>query len=143
MFVRLVGFLLLGLFDRRATLSEGPTASLVEKIESSSREGGTVHDVVFEVGKWHWDHLLRTCAFDFLLHRSVLQTGHSPWGPQHPPYSFRVLLSRGKEMAKDCMMVDGRDYEAARGKVHILHATPSFHSSYLIRPLRVMAFGAC
>ena len=95
MFVRLVGFLLLELFDRRATLSEGPTASLVEKIESSSREGSTVHDVVFEVGKWYWDHLLRTCAFDFLLHRSVLPTGRSPWGPQHPPYSFRVLLSRG------------------------------------------------
>ena len=65
MFARVAGYLLLELFSRCAILSEGPCASLAKQLKSPSREGGTAHDVVFGVGKWHRDYLLRLCAFDF------------------------------------------------------------------------------
>jgi len=67
MFARVAGYLLPELFNRRAILSEGPCASLAKQLKSPSREGGTAHDVVFGVGKWHRDYLLRLCALDFFL----------------------------------------------------------------------------
>lgn len=60
---RVAGYLLLELFDRRTILSGRPYALLAEQIKSSSREGPTTHDVVFEVGQWHRDYFIRTCAF--------------------------------------------------------------------------------
>ena len=94
MFARVAGYLLTELFNRRTILSEGPCASLAKQLKSPSREGGTVHDVVFGVGQWHRDFLLRLCTFDFIptsFGISVsLQFGHPPRSTQHPPCILRV-----------------------------------------------------
>ena len=84
MFSRLVGFLLLEFFDRRAILSERPCASLAKQIESVPR-GGTSHEVVFEVGKWYWDRWICMCAFDHFLHHSVPQFPCRPEIPRGIP----------------------------------------------------------
>ena len=62
-FARVAGYSLLELFGRRTILSEIPCVSLLKQLVSPPRDGGTVHDVVFRVGKWHLDHLFRMCEF--------------------------------------------------------------------------------
>jgi len=61
-FARVAGYFLIELFSRRTILSETPCASLVKQLVSLPRDGGTVHDVVFQVGKWHFDYLLPMCT---------------------------------------------------------------------------------
>jgi hypothetical protein len=101
MFARVAGYLLIELFNRRVVLSEAPCASLVKQIESTSREGGPAHEVVFGVGKWHCDHLLRMCTFDFFpmsFSSSVSsQIGHPSRGTQHPP-TLRVPPSKRRRI---------------------------------------------
>ena len=62
-FARVAGYFLLELFNRRTILSEMPCVSLVKQLISRPQDGGTVHDVVFRVGKWHFDYLVPMCAF--------------------------------------------------------------------------------
>ena len=62
---RVAGYLLLELFNRRGILSEGPCASLVKQLNSPSRQGKSDIQVVFELGEFHRNHLLRLCGFDF------------------------------------------------------------------------------
>ena len=93
MFARLIGYLLLELFNRREVLSEGPCASIVKQIEPTSRRGSAVHDVVFEVGKWHWDYLLRTCASNISLNRSASQFPCRPDVHQEVPNTFLTLFA--------------------------------------------------
>jgi len=62
-FARVAGYFLLELFNRRTILSEIPCVSLVKQLVSLPQSGGTAHDVVFKVGKWHFDLLIPLCAF--------------------------------------------------------------------------------
>jgi len=90
MFARVAGYFLLEFFNRRAILSEIPCALLANRLTSPPQDGNTLHGVVFGVGKWYFDHLLRMSALNF-FHTSFsisgfLQFGH-PWTPhrtQHP-----------------------------------------------------------
>jgi len=83
MFARLAGYLLLEFFNRRATLTEGPCASLVKQIGSSPREfGDSAHDIVFKVGRWHFDHLLRPCTFNHF---------HALFRPSQFPHRLGIL----------------------------------------------------
>ena len=66
-FARGAGYLLIELFNRRKTLTNRPYQSLVKQLTSPPRDEGTAHDVVIQVGKWHFDHLLRMCAYGFPL----------------------------------------------------------------------------
>lgn len=72
-FARVVGYLLLELFNRRVVLSKTPCASLVRQVGSD-----TIHEVVFRVGKWHRDYLLRLCAFNVFLRRLTSRLRCSP-----------------------------------------------------------------
>jgi hypothetical protein len=95
---RVAGYLLLELYNRRFTLYDGPAASLVKQILSESQEGGSSHDVVFGVGKWHRDHLLRACAFNLFLTSfgiSIsLQSVRPPRSTLNPLYTLRVPPSK-------------------------------------------------
>ena len=62
-FARIAGYLLIELYNRRKILSDMPCAALIKQILSPSQDGGTVHDTVLQVGKWHFDYLIRTCTF--------------------------------------------------------------------------------
>ena len=67
---RVVGYLLIELFDRRQTLTMAPYRCVVKEISSVSGEGH--FDPIFEVGKRYRDRFLRPlCAFLPLLSRSV------------------------------------------------------------------------
>ena len=63
-FSRVAGYLL-EFSNRRTILSETPCASLAYQLVSPPRDGNTVHDVVYGVGRWYFNHLLRTCTSDF------------------------------------------------------------------------------
>ena len=92
MFARVAGYLLLELFNRRGVLSEGPCASLVKQFNSPSREGKSAIQLVFELGKYYCDHLLR--GFDFfptLFGISVSsQFEQPPRSTQHPPLTLHT-----------------------------------------------------
>ena len=102
MFARVAGYLLLEFFNRRAILSDIPCVSLVKRLISPPQDGDTLHDVVFGVGKWYFDHFLSTSAFSFFptsfCISGSLQFGHALTlhGTQHrslyalhPPPSTR------------------------------------------------------
>ncbi|KAF9778920.1 hypothetical protein BJ322DRAFT_1113799 [Thelephora terrestris] len=103
-FARVAGYLLLELYGRRMTLSDEPASSLVSQLLSRSEEGKCGHDVVFEVGKWHHDYLLR---------RFRASTTKYPTPSSHPS---RPSIDTWKDMTRDCMMADGKDYWTARRK---------------------------
>ena len=96
-FARVAGYLLIELFIRRGVLTNRPYQSLVKQLTSPPRNGGTAHDVVIQVGKWHFDHLLRMCTFGLPFKPSGIsvssQTVRSPNRTQHPLYTLRVLPS--------------------------------------------------
>ena len=79
---RVAGYLLLELYNRRTTLADRPSSSLVKSIVSPSQDGGGSVDVVFAVGKFYRNILLRMCAFGFFLPGSASQSPCSPYG-QH------------------------------------------------------------
>ena len=87
---RVARYLLVELFNRRAILSDGPCASLVKQLEP---ESGDNSGLVFDIGEWHREYLLRLCTFDFFpmsFGISVsLQFGHPPSSTQHPPHTLR------------------------------------------------------
>ena len=92
---RAAGYLLLELFNRRrGVLSEGPCASFVKQLNSPSRQGKSGIQLVFELGKYHRDRLLRSCGFDFfpaLLGVSVFsQFKQQPQSTHHPPHTLRA-----------------------------------------------------
>ena len=60
---RVAGYLLVELFTQLAT--ERPCNSLAKQLLSQAQESEDTHDVIFRVGKWHRDHLLRCCVFNF------------------------------------------------------------------------------
>jgi len=100
-YARVVGYLLLELFDRRMILSDGPCESLVKQLTSLPRESGDPRDVVFRVGKLHRDSLLRMCALGFFSSSFgilvSMQFEHQPGSTQHLPCTPRVLhLTRWK-----------------------------------------------
>ena len=100
MFARVAGYLLVELFDRRAVLTESPCESLAQQLTSPHRNGGTAHDVVFQVGKLMRDHLLRLCTFGFGLSCGVsisgfLQSGHRACDTQLPLHTPHALPSTG------------------------------------------------
>jgi len=89
-FARVAGYLLLEFFNRRTILSEIPCVSLVKRLISPPQGGDSLHDVIFGVGKWYFDHLLCTSAFNsssasFCISGS-LQFGRAltPRRTQHP-----------------------------------------------------------
>ena len=92
--VRVAGYLLLELFNRRGVLSEGPCASFVEQLNSPSRVGKSGIQVVFELGEYYRNYLLRLCGFNFfpaLFGISVSsQFEQPPQSTQHPPYTLRA-----------------------------------------------------
>lgn len=97
MHARVIGYLLLEVFNRRAILTEGPCASIAKQIESASREGLTAHDIVFGIGKWYFDCLLHTCMFDFFPSFGVSvspQIGQPLGSTQYPPWTLQVNPSR-------------------------------------------------
>jgi hypothetical protein len=100
-FARVAGYLLLELYDRRMTLSDEPASSLVSQLLSRSEEGKCGHDVVFEVGKWHHDYLLRRCASDLFSMPFGVSVSPQfvllPRSTPHPLHTLRVPPStRGK-----------------------------------------------
>ena len=95
MFARVAGYLLLEFFNRRTILSEIPCLSLVKRLISPPRDGDTLHDVVYGVGRWYFDHLLSTSVFSFFpasfCVSGSLQFGHAPIPrrTRHPrPYAI-------------------------------------------------------
>ena len=70
---RVVGYLLIELFDRRQTLTMTPYRCVVKEVTSEARVSGEGHfDPIFEVGKRYRDRFLRPlCAFLPFLSRSV------------------------------------------------------------------------
>ena len=86
---RIAGYLLLELFDRRTTLGEGPCKALRKSILSEVREPAEdEHDVVFSVGRWYHDHLMRLCTLcffpSFLSFSNPLQSYPLPRGTLNP-----------------------------------------------------------
>ena len=94
---RVAGYLLLELFNRRGVLSEGPCASFVEQLNSPSRVGKSGIQVVFELGEYYRNYLLRLCGFNFfpaLFGISVSsQFEQPPQSTQHPPHTLRATPS--------------------------------------------------
>ena len=94
MFARVAGYLLLELFNRRGVLSGEPCASFVKQLNSPSRQGKSDIQVVFELGEYYRNHLLRLCGFDLfpaLFGISVSsQFEQPPRSTQHPPYTLRA-----------------------------------------------------
>ena len=100
MFARVAGYFLLEFSNRWTILSETPYVSLVEQITSPPRDGDTVHDVVFGVGRWYFNHLLRTCTFGFFPTSFCVSVSSQfgrplrPYGTIHPShYPFRLSPS--------------------------------------------------
>lgn len=62
-YARLTGFLLIELFDKRKVLLVDPCTALALAIATPPRDGGSVHDLVFSLGKLYCNHFIRTCAF--------------------------------------------------------------------------------
>jgi len=151
MFARVAGYLLLEFFNRRAVLSEIPCRFLVERLISPPQGGDNIHDVVFGVGRWYFDHLLCTSAFSFFLPYAVLHLRFlavrtpmdTPWYPtpeslRYSPPSFDKLA----QMTREYMAADGKDLRTAWRKVR---TSPTLHlrSSSQTRLLCVTAFGVC
>ena len=99
---RVVGYLLIELFDRKGVLDPTPCESVRDSILSKSQQASqTTHDVVFEMGRKYRDHLIRACAFDFFpvlssFSRS-LQFGNPPWGTWNPlniPHALLLTISK-------------------------------------------------
>lgn len=93
MFARVAGYLLIELFTRREILTNGPYQSLAKQLTSPPRDGGTTHDIVIQVGKWHFDHLLRMCTFVSPLICSGSQFPCRLYGHQIVPNSFLTPLA--------------------------------------------------
>lgn len=95
---RVVGYLLVELYTRRSILYDKPAAWLMREILSESQQGGSSHDVIFGVGKWHRDHLLRTCAFDLFLTSFCIsissQSVRLPGSTLHLLYTLRLPPSK-------------------------------------------------
>jgi len=79
-FARVTGFLLIELFDNRKILGVTPYVTLMAKITAPPLTGFTPHDLVFNLGKWHFDYFIRPCEF-----------GSSPT-------SFTISFSRRSDM---------------------------------------------
>ena len=99
---RVVGCLLIELFDRKGVLDPTPCESVRDSILSKSQQAfPTTHGVVFETGRKYRDHLIRSCAFDFFpvltgFSRS-LQFGNPPWGTRNPlniPHALFLTISK-------------------------------------------------
>ena len=94
---RVAGYLLLELFNRRGVLSEGPCASFVEQLNSPSRAGKSGIHVVFELGEYYRNYLLRLCGFDFFPAlfgiSASSQFEQPPRSTQHPPHTLRAAPS--------------------------------------------------
>ena len=91
---RVAGYLLLEPYNRRTTLADRPSSSLVKSIVSPSLDGGGSVDTVFAVGKFYRNILLRMCAFGFFATRfgiSIsLQSVLSTRGIPNPLHTLRA-----------------------------------------------------
>ena len=67
---RVAGYFLIELFKWREILSTVPCDRLSIELQSESRKGGSVNDVVFQVGKMYRERFIRLCAFIFFIHMS-------------------------------------------------------------------------
>jgi len=93
-FARVIGFLLIELFDKRAILSVEPCASLALDIVSPPLAGTTTNDLVFDLGGWYHDCYIRGCAFrssptSFSI-SGFFQIGRPPGSTQHHLHLPRV-----------------------------------------------------
>ena len=149
MFARVAGYLLVELFDRRAVLTETPCVSLAKQLTSPHRNGGTTHDVVFQVDKLLRDHLLRMCTFDFGLSYGVrclsflvVRTSPTPYPAPtlHPP---RPSFDRLVDAAKGSMEVDSKSYASVRREVCTYLTLRLLPSSCLASSLSVTDLCAC
>ena len=124
-FARVAGFLLVELFKRRATLTEGPCEHLSKELLSDHRERGTTNDVVFQIGEFYCNHFLRAGASHFFrmviryLNFSAVRTTTTPYltPSMHPS---RRSFDSVEEMIRDSMYPDGKDYRTSRRKVRVL-----------------------
>jgi hypothetical protein len=100
---RVAGYLLLELYARRGILGDQPCATVIDEIMSPSQDGGAnserdVIDVVFEIGRWYQDRLIRACAFDYFTVcpsfniSVVLKSGRTlSHTPQPRPHALQLL----------------------------------------------------
>ena len=71
---RVAGYLLVELFNCSEILTTRPCEQLSVDLQSESRDGGSVNDVVFKIGKMYRDHFIRLCTFFFFyIRHSVSQ----------------------------------------------------------------------
>ena len=147
-FARVVGYLLIELFERKEVLDPTPCKSVRDSILSESRQASpAAHSVVFKMGREYRDHLIRACAFDFFPYivqfLKIFAVRQSPMGyPEPSQHPSRPAFDNIEAMVNDIIQADGKDYRTVRKKVrastcYILHPP-----SCQIRFSRVTDFGA-
>lgn len=74
---RVVGYLLIELFNRQSTVALEPFLRVVKELSSTAREPGEPRQLVFDLGKLYRDHLLRACLFHFFPTSTSFSISHS------------------------------------------------------------------
>ena len=97
-FTRVVGYLLLRLYDERSMLGNRPLERVVEEVMSIPQYGGAGgHDDIYKLGERYQNGLLRACASGYLcvffITSVILQFGYRRNQTPHLPHTLQALLT--------------------------------------------------
>lgn len=102
---RVVGYLLIELFNLSWSLTPKPYKYLSREIRSESREHESAEGNVYQLGKWYRDHFIR-----------MFRTSTTRY-PTPVSYPSRPSFDTEADMTKDRMEADRKNYQDARLKV--------------------------
>ena len=123
MSARIVGYLMISLYNYRYLLGDGPISHVTLEVVSGHAVPSTV---IYALGKQYRERLLRACkhsgCFVRYLSSSCSRVVRSAKGPLPQPseHLSRPSFDTKEEMVADCLDESGKDYRAAKKRVSML-----------------------